>query len=251
MPDALHAERKRPRATPAVLLLDIEGTTTPISFVKEKLFPFAREKVRSFISGLSESEFDPILEAFKAQCLQDHHLFTPERAREEVIDLTEKWIDEDRKVTALKDLQGLMWRQGYEEGQLKGVMYDDAPIAMQSFASRRGRVAIFSSGSREAQRLIFKYSTHGDLTEHISAYFDPKIVQATKQESKAYTEIALCLGIEPSEGLFCTDILKEAQAAVAAGWSAALLLREGNAPLPSGHGIPEFDSLVKCINGYS
>jgi len=243
------AKRRRTEGTPSVLLLDIEGTTTPISFVKEKLFPYAAAAAGSWLRAASEKELwvelSQVVESFRAQCVQDNVTF--DGSIDTVAHLVQEWISKDRKVPALKDLQGKLWKTGYEQGELKGEMYADTPGAMSTWAADRGRVAIFSSGSREAQRLIFKYSDKGDLTGHISAYFDPKSAMASKQESKAYDEIALSLGIEPKEGLFCTDVLGEAQAAIKAGWSSVLLLRPGNAPLPAGHGIREVSSLLEVM----
>eukprot|EP00913_Durusdinium_trenchii_P027359 g25666.t1 len=185
--EVVEAPRKRLRRGPAVVLLDVEGTTTPISFVKEKLFPYAATAVPFIWS------------------------------KEEVLRLTKEWIAKDRK---------------------------DTPEAMAAWVAAGKRVAIFSSGSREAQRLIYQYSDKGDLTSYLSAYFDPKSAQASKQEAKAYEEIALSMGINPSEGLFCTDVLGEAQAARKAGWQAVLLKRPGNAPLPESHGFREATSLL-------
>lgn len=237
---------KRQRIGPSVILLDIEGTTTPISFVKDKLFPFAAANAGAWLKSASPEELTPVIEAFREQARIDGAEFTEagSHAIPHIERLTQAWIAADRKVSALKDFQGLVWRSGYERAELKGEMFDDTPKAMDAWRSAGRRVAIFSSGSREAQRLIFKYSDKGDLTGHISAYFDPKSAQALKQDPKAYLEIALSLGISASEGMFCTDILGEAVAAQKAGWSAVLLLRAGNAPLPPDHGFRTVSSLL-------
>merc|ERR1712194_650949 len=135
------------------------------------------------------------------------------------------WVAKDRKVPALKTLQGLIWKAGYAAGK---------------------RVYIFSSGSRQAQQLIFAKSDKGDLTPHLSGYFEPASVGGhSKQTAEAYAQIALSLGIPAQELLFCTDILGEAQAAKSSGWKSVLLLRPGNAPLPPEHGFPTASSLLE------
>ncbi|CAK9093839.1 Probable bifunctional methylthioribulose-1-phosphate dehydratase/enolase-phosphatase E1 [Includes: Methylthioribulose-1-phosphate dehydratase (MTRu-1-P dehydratase) [Durusdinium trenchii] len=281
--EVVEAPRKRLRRGPAVVLLDVEGTTTPISFVKargganvgaraavwerrsnfrdcgvgelglsaeEKLFPYAATAVDSWIQTANLAD---VAKEFEKQCKEDFCPAKCGRQNEEVLRLTKEWIAKDRKVPALKDLQGKLWKAGYEKGELKGEMFEDqsgqmgsedTPEAMAAWVAAGKRVAIFSSGSREAQRLIYQYSDKGDLTSYLSAYFDPKSAQASKQEAKAYEEIALSMGINPSEGLFCTDVLGEAQAARKAGWQAVLLKRPGNAPLPESHGFREATSLL-------
>lgn len=241
-----HAKRQRKNG-PAVVLLDVEGTTTPISFVKESLFPFAARAVGDWLKRASDEELAPVLAGYKAQCEQDGVQFENGDQRKKVEELTKEWIAKDRKVPALKDLQGRLWRAGYERGELLGEMYPDTPAAMENWRADGRRVAIFSSGSREAQRLIFEFSDKGDLTKHIAAYFDPKSAMASKQEPKAYEEIALSLGISPQQGLFCTDVLAEAQAASKAGWATAIMLRPGNAPLPAGHGFRTSNSLLNVL----
>lgn len=241
--DTLEAPLKRRRCGPSVVLLDIEGTTTPISFVKDKLFPYAASAVTSWVETAGD-ELAEVARDYEKQCKEDQVPFNAAAPKEEVLRLTKEWIAKDRKVPALKDLQGKLWKHGYERGELKGEMFEDTPAAMAEWVATGKRVAIFSSGSREAQRLIFKYTQQGDLTCFLSAYFDPKSAQASKQEAKAYAEIALSLGIEATEGLFCTDVLGEAQAAGKAGWKTVLLKRPGNAPLPPQHGFREATSLL-------
>jgi len=219
----------------------VEGTTTPITFVKDRLFPYAASSVGPWLKSGKPEDIAKVSAAFAAQCRDDGAAFS---GNGEVEALTKEWIVKDRKVPALKNLQGILWRAGYEQGELKGAMYDDTPDALARWTAEGRRVAIFSSGSREAQQLIYKYSDKGDLTGYLSAYFDPTSAMAPKQEASAYVQIALSLGIQPSEGHFCTDILGEAKAAREAGWKATLLLRAGNAPLPADHGFPIASSLL-------
>mmetsp|Transcript_64530 Transcript_64530/g.154129 ORF Transcript_64530/g.154129 Transcript_64530/m.154129 type:complete len:673 (-) Transcript_64530:171-2189(-) len=227
---------------PAVMLLDIEGTTTPISFVKDKLFPYSAAAVGPWLAKACATEVAAVVDAFRLQCKADgvqDTISVPDVER-----LTKEWIAKDRKVPALKELQGRLWKSGYASGELLGEMFVDSPQAMAKWVDMGRRVAIFSSGSREAQRLIFSYSDKGDLSPFISAYFDPKSAMASKQEAKAYQEIALSLGIDPSQGLFLTDIPAEAAAAKEAGWAAMVVVRPGNAPLPAGHGFQTVTSLM-------
>lgn len=233
--------RRHVSSGPRVVLLDVEGTTTPITFVKDRLFPYAASSVGPWLKSAKPEDLSKVAAAFSEQCRQDVASFS---GNDEIETLTKQWIAQDRKVPALKDLQGRLWRAGYEQGELKGAMYGDTPDAMERWIGEGRRVAIFSSGSREAQQLIFKYSDKGDLTGHISAYFDPTSAQAPKQDASAYVQIALSLGIRPSEGHFCTDVLGEARAAREAGWKATLLVRPGNAPLPADHGFPSATSLL-------
>eukprot|EP00405_Crypthecodinium_cohnii_P010909 CAMPEP_0206433724 /NCGR_PEP_ID=MMETSP0324_2-20121206/8696_1 /ASSEMBLY_ACC=CAM_ASM_000836 /TAXON_ID=2866 /ORGANISM="Crypthecodinium cohnii, Strain Seligo" /LENGTH=654 /DNA_ID=CAMNT_0053900029 /DNA_START=71 /DNA_END=2035 /DNA_ORIENTATION=+ len=235
---------KRPRTACSgakVVLLDVEGTTTPITFVKDKLFPYAAAAVGNWVKTAKKPDVAAVVAAYEAQCKQDGRSFA---GADDVEAVTKEWIAADRKVGALKELQGRLWRAGYESGELKGAMYDDTPKAMERWVLDGRRVAIFSSGSREAQELIYRYSDKGDLTDYLSAYFDPASAQAPKQQASAYVQIALSLGIAPRDGHFCTDVLGEAQAAKEAGWEATLLLRPGNAPLPENHGFRTATSLL-------
>ncbi|CAE7945662.1 ARD1, partial [Symbiodinium necroappetens] len=165
----------------------------------DKLFPFAAASVEGWAPAAGP-DLSEVVAQFEAQCQEDGAPFDKLAPIKEVRRLTKEWIANDRKVPALKDLQGRLWRSGYERGALQGEMFEDTPKAMAAWVAAGQRVAIFSSGSREAQRLIFQYSDKGDLTPHIAAYFDPKAAQASKQEAKAYVEIALSLGIECSQG---------------------------------------------------
>ena len=117
-------------------------------------------------------------EAFARQCQEDGRPFDSSEAKKEVERLTLEWIQQDRKVSALKELQGKLWKCGYERGELKGEVFEDTPVALKNWVAEGRRVAIFSSGSREAQRLIFQHSEQGDLSHFLAAYFDPKSAQA-------------------------------------------------------------------------
>jgi methylthioribulose 1-phosphate dehydratase/enolase-phosphatase E1 len=153
-------------------------------------------------------------------------------------------MDVTSKATALKSLQGRVWRDGYESGALRGHVFADTPAALRVWASLGKRCYIYSSGSREAQRLLFKHSAAGDLRALLSGYFDTRV--GPKVEARSYADIALSLGVDaPARVLFLTDSLAEAVAARAAGMRAVLTLRPGNLALPPAaeHGFCEAASL--------
>ncbi|XP_050353843.1 enolase-phosphatase E1 [Nymphalis io] len=228
-----------------ILLLDIEGTTTSISFVKDKLFPYAEENVKQFLE--SEWENGDVKEAVTA--LRKLALEDKEKSVEGLVPIpgedaskedqieglvkNVKWqMSSDRKVGPLKLLQGLIWKQGYDKGDIKGHVYDDVCSALEQWHSVDGqKIYIYSSGSVQAQKLLFGQSLAGDLLKYIDGHFDTAI--GAKQESASYTSIVEKVGCDANEILFLTDIDKEAEAAKSAGLCVALVSREGNAPLTS------------------
>lgn len=218
-----------------VLLLDIEGTTTPISFVYDVLFPYAREHVEDFL----RRHFDaPAVEADRLALAEEEGV-NPD-SLDELVAAVQRQMDEDHKTTALKSLQGKIWRDGYADGSLRGVVFDDVPVALEAVRSAGRRVCIYSSGSVAAQKLLFRHSTAGDLTPHIVAYFDT--TTGPKKLAKSYEAIAHALGVEPAEILFCTDSLLEARAARQAGVRAVMLDRPGN-PTPDEHDFETWTTL--------
>ena len=221
-------------------VFDIEGTTTPITFVKDTLFPFARDHVDAYLrSTWADAQTVADVESLWISASTDPaHSSAASNARKESIEAqivflvgyVHQLIQIDSKIGALKQLQGHIWSQGYSQGILKSIVYDDVSEFFASAKSAGATVAIYSSGSREAQKLLFKHSNSGDLRKFISAYFDTSI--GNKRESKSYHEIALTLGADsPSDILFITDIVEEAIAASQAGLSAAIAVRPGNHPV--------------------
>jgi enolase-phosphatase E1 len=230
---------------PKLYLLDVEGTTSPISLVYEQLFPYARKHLESYLRAhVREPEIDAGMEA-------DLALLAEENAREaRVIDTPrfavpadgESWeayvpqaavyllwlMDQDRKSTALKALQGRVWKAGFEAGELVGTLFEDVPAAIVRW-SRAAKVAIYSSGSVEAQQLLFRHSSAGDLTLFLSAYFDTRVGAKTMPES--YRAIAAAMGVELGEVLFISDVTRELDPAREAGCMTRLSVREGNAPI--------------------
>ncbi len=223
--------------TQQAVVLDIEGTTTPISFVYDILFPYAREHVGSFLRAHADSpEVQKDLEDLAAQAAEDVEEGLPGARTFEPSDLDAaasnvRWqMDADRKTTALKSLQGKIWKSGYADGTLRGVVFDDVPAAMKRWTKAGKIVAIYSSGSIAAQKLLFANSTAGDLTPFITDYFDT--TTGPKREWASYDAIARSLGIAPERIVFATDVLQEAEAADTAGLRAVIMKRPGNAALP-------------------
>lgn len=202
----------------AAILTDIEGTTTPISFVHEALFPYARARIADFCK-VYETEPD-VAEALAAARALDGHDGLDLDA---TIALLVRWIDEDRKAGPLKTLQGLIWRKGYEEGVLKGQVYEDAADYLNRWHASGISLFVYSSGSVEAQKLIFGYSDRGDLVPLFSGFFDTAI--GGKLEAVSYERIVREVGIKPANILFLSDNPGEIAAAKVAGLQVARIDR--------------------------
>ena len=232
---------------PRVYLLDVEGTVAPLTVTSEVLFPYARAHfgdflamhyedagVRADLALLKEENHDetaPDVPPIAASCRRTAS-GEPGFVRGSLEYLL--WLmDRDRKSTALKSLQGKIWKAGFENGELKGTLFADVPAAFERW-SKTGRVAIYSSGSVEAQKLFFRYSSRGDLTPTISRYFDTRT--GPKQTSDSYLAIAAEMQAAPGEVLFFSDAVKELDAAREAGCQTRLAIRPGNAPLENSHG---------------
>ena len=215
------------------VLLDVEGTTTPIDFVTGVLFPFARRRLRGYLDARSR---DAALSADLALLRSDH---AAERARGEAPPPAEdpaafvEWLmDRDRKSTGLKALQGRIWEEGYRSGELRSLVYDDVPPALDRWRRAGRRIAIYSSGSVQGQRLLFAHAVGGDLTPRIDSYFDT--TSGPKRESASYRRIAESLELAPVSLLFISDVPAELDAALGAGYQTALSVRPGNAPCEAG-----------------
>jgi len=213
-----------------VILLDIEGTTTPIDFVHKRLFPFAKAKIGEFV----RENFDEIqaeIAQLKTEYKKD---FTEqiygrdfrENSPESVANYLKFLTEVDRKSTPLKSLQGKIWQAGYESGELRSEMFADVPQAFERWKTQGKTIAIFSSGSVLAQELIFKYSNFGDLSGFISDYFDTNV--GGKKEAESYVKIAAALNHPPKRIAFVSDILAELDAARNAGCETVLAVRTGN-----------------------
>jgi enolase-phosphatase E1 len=201
------------------ILTDIEGTTSSIAFVKEVLFPFARAHLADYVEAHAA-------DAQVRQCLDDTRAAAedPTMSDEAAIRRLRHWIAEDRKVTPLKTLEGLVWAEGYASGELRSHVYSDAVDALRAWRAAGLRLYVFSSGSIVAQRLLFEHTTHGDLTPLFAGYFDT--TTGPKLEEASYRAIAGAIGLPPEEILFLSDQTAELDAAAAAGMQAICLDRE-------------------------
>ncbi|KAJ2784773.1 enolase-phosphatase E1 [Coemansia javaensis] len=224
------------------VLLDIEGTTTPISFVHDELFPYVARSVAEFLEARwGEPEVQAHVRAIAEQANKDVAAGiadavavdlaadSAEEARRKVLANIEWQMKADRKIGALKDLQGYMWKFGFEGGELRGAMYPDAVAAMKRWAGAGRKVYIYSSGSVEAQKLIFGYTTHGSLLGLISGYYDTKV--GAKIDASSYAAIAADIGLAPGRVLFVSDNVNEIRAADEAGMQTVVSVRPGNTPI--------------------
>ena len=218
------------------VLTDIEGTTSSISFVHEVLFPYAREHMRRFVQTEGERDEVRVLldEARREAGLGDGV---------DVVGVLLSWIDEDRKVTALKAIQGLIWEHGYQRGELKGHVYEDAVSGLRQWHEQGLGLFVYSSGSVYAQKLLFGHTKEGDLTALFSGYFDTKV--GHKREATSYVAIAKQIGCEPNEVLFLSDVGAELDAAKEAGMDTVQLVRDESIVRADGHRqVVSFDEIT-------
>ena len=215
------------------IVLDVEGTTTPVRFVKDTLFPFARARLALWIAEHGdEPETRAACEALAAY---------RDEADADLASTALRLADADQKVTALKALQGLVWEAGYRDGAIVAPLYPDVAAALARWHEAGATLAIFSSGSVRAQQLLFRHTDAGDLTPQLTAYFDT--TTGAKNAPTAYTAIAATLDIPPGEVLFLSDIRAELVAARAAGVHALGVAREADVPPPESDAIRSFETL--------
>lgn len=214
----------------SVILTDIEGTTSSIAFVKDVLFPYARASLPGFVEARRhEPEIRRWLDAVALEIGEDHHAERDSRDEAAVQQLL-AWIDEDRKHTALKAIQGLLWREGYALGEYRAHVYPDAIDALERWKAAGHELYVYSSGSVQAQKLFFGHSEAGDLTPLFSGYFDTGI--GGKREVASYRHIAADIGVAPSHIVFLSDVVEELDAAREAGLRTVLVDRKSDYPLP-------------------
>ncbi|HLQ26532.1 MAG TPA: acireductone synthase [Acidiferrobacterales bacterium] len=201
------------------IVTDIEGTTSSLSFVKDVLFPYARAHLAEFIQQHGD-------DAAVRQLLQEARQAAGEKLDDaQLAARLLHWIDEDKKITPLKALQGMIWEQGYRRGHFTSHLYEDAVRNLRRWKEQGIKLYIFSSGSVQAQKLLFAHTEFGDLTPLFSGYFDTRI--GAKREPGSYRAIAASIGVAPRHILFLSDIKEELDAARQAGMSTVWLLREG------------------------
>lgn len=211
------------------IVTDIEGTTSSLSFVKEVLFPYARQRIGAFVRAqAAQPAVRTQLDAVSAAI---GRTLTDDAAVAQLV----RWIDEDRKITPLKTLQGMIWEAGYRNGDFQGHVYDDAVRRLRKWKDQGLALYVFSSGSVHAQKLLFGYSTCGDLTPLFSGYFDTTI--GAKRETGAYRHIVQSIGMPAGEILFLSDIREELDAAQTAGLRTCWLVRDGALPTNSPHPV--------------
>ena len=216
----------------AGILLDIEGTTTPVDFVFGVLFPFARDRLASYLQTHGHG---PEVQADLALLRQDYAadqaagIEAPawiEDSPTAAVPYLQFLIDRDRKSTGLKSLQGKIWNQGYAEGRLQSQLFADVPPALNRWHQAGKQIHIFSSGSIQAQKLLFGHTEYGDLTPLIQGYFDT--TTGPKREADSYHRIAAAIGLAPDQILFISDVAAELSAAQTAGMATLFSCRPGN-----------------------
>ena len=205
------------------IVTDIEGTTSSIAFVKDVLFPYARQRMASFLlAHAQEADVRHALDDVR-QTLRHESGREPQAA--DLLEALLRWIDEDRKQTGLKALQGLIWREGYAQGELQSHLYPDVAPQLHRWHAAGYVLAVYSSGSEEAQRQFFGHSEAGDLRPLFSYYFDTRIGQ--KKTPQPYQTIAETLALPPAHILFLSDVPEELDAARQVGIQAVQLVRPG------------------------
>lgn len=200
------------------IVTDIEGTTSSLSFVKDVLFPYARQHLHDFIRKHQHEEVVKVL-LDDARSLVNSNADT-EQLIEQFID----WIDRDQKITPLKSLQGLIWEDGYRQGAFKGHVYVDAVECLRNWKDQGHELYIYSSGSVHAQKLLFAHTEFGDLTPLFSGYFDTHI--GGKREAASYQAIIKHINQPADSVVFLSDIKEELDAARSAGLQTVWLVRE-------------------------
>ena len=229
------------------LLLDVEGTTTSIAFVYDTLFPYARRSLRAF---LSEHAADPEVIATSEVIARESGAgslaeFLRQRASPHALEAEVlRRMDADDKSTGLKQLQGLIWRAGYERGELRGHVYPDVPVAFKAWAAQGADIRIYSSGSVEAQRLLFAHSVAGPLGGYIRGHYDTRT--GPKRSAESYRRIVNDMGREPSGLLFFSDLVEELDAARDAGL-ATVLVRRADGDAPASHPVITHFGEVRLI----
>ena len=222
------------------ILTDIEGTTSGISFVKDVLFPYARRALPGFVKARGH---DPAVRKWlDAVAAENGGLCQDAR----IVEVLQGWIDQDRKHTALKALQGMVWADGYRNADFTAHLYPDAAEALLHWHAQGLPLYVYSSGSVPAQRLFFGHSDAGDLTGLFSGWFDTEV--GGKRDAASYRRIAESIGLPPGEILFLSDVVEELDAAREAGLATALIDRREDYPEPrldeATHGHPRHESFA-------
>lgn len=221
------------------IVTDIEGTTSSLSFVKDVLFPYARARLPDYVrQHWTEPQVKSLMDDARQRVegeLDDEQLIA------QFID----WIDRDQKITPLKSLQGLIWEAGYQQGDFKGHIYEDAARQLQSWKQAGYALYVYSSGSVYAQKLLFGHTVYGNLTPLFSGYFDTHI--GGKREVGSYQAIADQIALPAQQILFLSDIAEELDAAQSAGFQTYWIIRDGDGATDAGaqhRQVNDFDAIV-------
>lgn len=218
------------------IVTDIEGTTSDIRFVHNVLFPYARERLTAFVSAQQYAEpVTTILDNLREEIAQ------PQASTSELIDTLFAFMDQDRKSTALKALQGIIWQDGYLNGDFTGHLYPDVLPSLEKWKAQGIDLYVYSSGSVAAQKLLFGYSDEGDITHLFSGYFDTHV--GGKREVQSYQTIAAQINVAPSQILFLSDIHQELDAAEQAGFRTLQLIRGDDDGASHHHQVHQFDDI--------
>ncbi|MCX7096836.1 MAG: acireductone synthase [Methylococcales bacterium] len=209
------------------IVTDIEGTTSSLAFVKDVLFPYARANLADFVRRHQNQP--PVKGLLADTSAKAGVTLDTEQAISQLI----HWLDDDKKVTPLKSLQGLLWEAGYQNGDFNGHIYEDAATKLKVWKAQGLSLYVYSSGSVFAQKLLFAHTAYGDLTPLFSGYFDTHI--GGKKEPASYTKIAKELGIAAGQILFLSDIKDELDAAKAAGLQTCWLVRDAKPDPKAAH----------------
>ena len=221
------------------VIVDIEGTTSASAFVYDVLFPYARERFAPWIAAhASESETAAVIAAVGAE------IGVEDPSPDQVVDALTEWTDADRKVTPLKTLQGLIWEEGFANGDLTSHFFPDALTALGIWHDAGLPISVYSSGSVLAQRNWYAHSPSGDLTSWISGYHDTANA-GPKRESSSYDAIARAIGADPSTLLFCSDVVAELDAASEAGWQVVRVRRPGEPHAVDDSAYPEVAEMTE------
>ncbi|WP_457640549.1 acireductone synthase [Persephonella sp.] len=222
------------------VLVDIEGTTSPISFVKDVLFPYSKDMMEKFIEKNREnSEIRKIIEEVK-------NIEGKDLSDKEVAQILIRWIEEDKKITPLKEIQGYIWEEGFKNGEIKAPVYEDAYRKLKKWKEKGLPIYIYSSGSVKAQKLFFSHTEYGNILDLFSGHFDTKI--GNKKEVSSYRKIAEKIGLKPEEILFLSDNPDEIKAAADAGMRVVRLSRPEDVPYMENFPYPQVESFEEITN---
>lgn len=228
------------------ILLDIEGTVSDVRFVYDVMFPYAKQSMSEFLRRSWQS---PEVQAGVRQVAEDAgnassewQLSDGDAGISQLSAHLQELMSTDSKATGLKSLQGLVWKEGFESGNLTAELFPDVLPAMKDWVAAGKKISIYSSGSVLAQKLFFGYTTQGDLTGMLSRYFDT--TTGKKQDPQSYGKIAKELGLDPSKILFASDVTEELVAAQQVGMQVVASVREGNKPLAASYVGPQVASFA-------